>query len=63
MVRVAFRFIVSLSLLSLCPLLCAQNAPPRIRQVGAFEQYIVYWTSEPGWRTELQLRNIVFRLI
>ena len=47
----------SVSLLSLCPLLCAQNAPPRIRQVGAFEQYIVYWTSEPGWRTELQLRN------
>jgi hypothetical protein len=22
-----------------------------------FEQYVVYWTTEPGWRTELQLRN------
>jgi hypothetical protein len=26
-------------------------------EVKAFEQYIVYWTAEPGWRTELQLRN------
>ncbi|HUD67276.1 MAG TPA: hypothetical protein VMQ17_22020 [Candidatus Sulfotelmatobacter sp.] len=22
-----------------------------------FEQYVAYWTTEPGWRTELQLRN------
>jgi hypothetical protein len=29
----------------------------RFREVTAFEQYIVYWTTEPGWRTELQLRN------
>ena len=27
------------------------------QEVRAFEQYLVYWTTEPGWRTELQLRN------
>ena len=27
------------------------------QEVSAFEQYLVYWTTEPGWRTELQLRN------
>ena len=29
----------------------------RSQEVTAFEQYLVYWTTEPGWRTELQLRN------
>lgn len=35
----------------------AQTAPARHQQVDSFEQYVVYWTTEPGWRTELQLRN------
>jgi hypothetical protein len=26
-------------------------------QLKDFEQHAVYWTAEPGWRTELQLRN------
>jgi hypothetical protein len=26
-------------------------------QLKDYEQHAVYWTAEPGWRTELQLRN------
>src|SRR5882724_3725718 len=32
----------------------------RILRVSApvdFEQFAVYWTEEPGWHTDLQLRN------
>ncbi len=58
MVRMAPHLVVTASLLSLSVhLLWAQSAPPKNLQVSAFEQYVVYWTTEPGWRTELQLRN------
>jgi len=33
------------------------SASARLSQISAFEQYVAYWTTEPGWRTELQLRN------
>jgi len=35
------------------------HKPPSVRysEMETFEQYVVYWTTEPGWRTELQLRN------
>lgn len=35
----------------------ALSTPPRRGQERAFEQYAAYWTTEPGWHTELQLRN------
>jgi hypothetical protein len=33
------------------------SSSARLSQLSAFEQYVAYWTTEPGWRTELQLRN------
>jgi hypothetical protein len=57
MVRTAFHAVAA-SLLLLCSsLLCAQSAPQRHSEMSAYEQYVAYWTTEPGWRTELQLRN------
>jgi hypothetical protein len=57
MVRTAFHAVAA-SLLLLCSsLLCAQSAPQRHSEISAYEQYVAYWTTEPGWRTELQLRN------
>ncbi|MCI0621409.1 MAG: hypothetical protein L0387_07030 [Acidobacteria bacterium] len=29
----------------------------RLREVSKFEQFAAYWTTEPGWHTELQMRN------
>jgi hypothetical protein len=34
-----------------------RSSSARLSEISAFEQYVVYWTTEPGWRTELQLRN------
>ncbi len=34
-----------------------QTRPASHAEITAFEQHVAYWTSEPGWRTELQLRN------
>ena len=34
-----------------------QPTSAHVLEIKAFEQYIAYWTAEPGWRTELQLRN------
>jgi hypothetical protein len=31
--------------------------PTHFSDASAFEQHIVYWTTESGWRTELQLRS------
>jgi hypothetical protein len=28
-----------------------------LSEMRLYEQYVAYWTTEPGWRTELQLRN------
>jgi len=33
------------------------SASARHSELQNFEQYVSYWTTEPGWRTELQLRN------
>jgi hypothetical protein len=33
------------------------QSPARFSEMKPFEQYVAYWTTEPGWRTELQLRN------
>jgi len=33
------------------------TARDRLREMKSFEQYVAYWTMEPGWSTELQLRN------
>jgi hypothetical protein len=36
------------------------NTNPALAELSAlknYEQYVAYWTTEPGWRTELQLRN------
>jgi hypothetical protein len=35
----------------------AAHNPSHFSEVSAFDQYVGYWTTEPGWRTELQLRN------
>ena len=32
-------------------------AAAALSQIHDFEQHIAYWTTEPGWHTELQLRN------
>jgi hypothetical protein len=55
----AFRVIAVASLLFLlCSSpVCGQSAPRQHQRIDSFEQYVVYWTTEPGWRTELQLRN------
>jgi hypothetical protein len=42
------------------PLLLGQSTLPSNRpqlQPANFEQFAVYWTAEPGWKTELLLRN------
>ena len=36
-------------------------APTSPRQPSQHEQFIPYWTTEPGWHTELQLRNNILR--
>ncbi|HZW92394.1 MAG TPA: hypothetical protein VFF64_05420 [Candidatus Eremiobacteraceae bacterium] len=33
------------------------QSPARFSEMKPFEQYVAYWTTEPGWSTELQLRN------
>ncbi|HKI26418.1 MAG TPA: IPT/TIG domain-containing protein [Candidatus Sulfotelmatobacter sp.] len=33
------------------------QSKPRPLSLKNYEQYIAYWTAEPGWHTELQLRN------
>jgi hypothetical protein len=33
------------------------HAVKRIHPIREFEQFAAYWTEEPGWHTELQLRN------
>ena len=33
------------------------TAPKAQGPLSRFEQFAVYWTEEPGWHTELQLRN------
>ena len=35
------------------------SAPPSLPKLSpqAWEQYAVYWTAEPGWKTEIHLRN------
>jgi hypothetical protein len=38
----------------------ASLPPARVSAVKAFEQVATYWTSEPGWDTELQLRNNLY---
>jgi hypothetical protein len=40
-----------------CFQVSAQSAPAVHQPLTSFEQYVLYWTTEPGWRTELQLRN------
>jgi hypothetical protein len=58
--RTHFFRITAASLLSflLCPPpLHAQSTPAQHSELSAFEQHVAYWTTEPGWRTELQLRN------
>ena len=58
MARTALHATSAASLLLLCStLLHAQSAPARHSEISAYEQYVAYWTTEPGWRTELQLRN------
>jgi hypothetical protein len=59
MLRAPFRIAVIAALVvPSCSLLLAQNGPPaHAPSTEAFEQYLAYWTAEPGWRTELQLRN------
>ncbi len=69
MVRKAFRAITAAPLLLLCSsFLCAQSAPPehppRPTLVGPAKwnpspQSVstAYWTLEPGWNTDLEMRN------
>lgn len=35
------------------------SPPPSLPKLSpaAWEQYAVYWTAEPGWKTEIHLRN------
>ena len=51
---------VTISVLLLCSpwtyAQAAKSAAPH-PQPQDYEQYVTYWTAEPGWRTELQLRN------
>jgi hypothetical protein len=59
MLRFAFRTAIAAAFFVLaCCFALAQGGPPA-PPLGteAFEQYLAYWTAEPGWRTELQLRN------
>jgi hypothetical protein len=44
-------------LVSVCliPLLYAAPVSPRL--ASQHEQFVPYWTTEPGWHTDLQLRN------
>jgi hypothetical protein len=32
-------------------------APPQPRPKRQLEQFVAFWTIEPGWHTEVQLRN------
>ncbi len=41
----------------LCAVTLTSQVPPNQVEQGAFEQLIAYWTTEPGWVTELQLKN------
>lgn len=34
-------------------------APFKLPKIKQYDQYAAYWTVEPGWRTEIQLRNNV----
>jgi hypothetical protein len=73
MVRLALHF-AAVSILFLLPsLLCAQTGPPqhpqRIKVVGPAkwepspqEVSAAYWTLEPGWNTDVEMRNnLAFR--
>jgi hypothetical protein len=69
MVRTAFRVVLSSSLLLLLSLVvCAQSQPPRHppnpKVLGPAkwdpspqEVSAAYWTLEPGWSTQLEMRN------
>lgn len=58
MLSLAVRAATAALVVLLCALLFAQSAPPAYPpSVEPFEQYLAYWTAEPGWQTELQLRN------
>lgn len=61
--EISTRLLLFLALSQFC---IAQSANPRSDQSSqqhnapgpkAQEQFAPYWTSEPGWHTELQLRN------
>jgi len=57
MTRNLFAVTCVLLLCSPWPYAQAPNPPAPHRQPQDYEQYVAYWTAEPGWRTELQLRN------
>jgi hypothetical protein len=59
--------IAVLTLLATLPI-CSKLAPAQNPQASSsgnrvrpepkdYEQFAPYWTAEPGWRTELQMRN------
>jgi hypothetical protein len=39
------------------PAVHSPTSSAHFSEVSAFDQYVSYWTTEPGWHTELQLRN------
>jgi hypothetical protein len=68
MVRRASRAAAASFLLLFSPLLCAQSSPPkhppRPKVVGpakwepsSQELSAAYWTLEPGWNTDVEMRN------
>jgi hypothetical protein len=55
MVRSSLRLLVTICFLTAGSLIAEQHPvpPPAISQ----ELFAPYWTAEPGWHTDLQLRN------
>src|SRR5713226_635892 len=64
--RPLFIFFALLFVLPLAVQICVAQSPPPNRKAPPpppppaatdQEQFVSYWTTETGWRTELQLRN------
>ena len=54
--------LLSVSLLAQTPSTTPSSTKPQPTGIpklspAAWEQYAVYWTAEPGWKTEIHLRN------
>jgi hypothetical protein len=57
--RVAFAILLSMASSAFCQTTVSShgNQDPRNLIAMDYEQFVSYWTTEPGWHSELQLRN------